>query len=89
VLIAQVTDIHLGFEKDNPDEFNRKRLDQVLRHLLQATGSWQMLSASVVSPFICVLATMISEAILARNFLNFLSQMVSCNMRWKFAVCGY
>lgn len=33
MLIAQVTDIHLGFEPDNPAEFNRKRLDQVLRRL--------------------------------------------------------
>ena len=31
MLIAQVTDIHLGFDPDNPSEFNRKRLDQVLR----------------------------------------------------------
>lgn len=33
MLIAQVTDIHLGFDPDNPNEFNRKRLDQVLRRL--------------------------------------------------------
>jgi 3',5'-cyclic-AMP phosphodiesterase len=33
VLIAQITDIHLGFDPDNPAEFNRQRLDQVLRHL--------------------------------------------------------
>jgi 3',5'-cyclic AMP phosphodiesterase CpdA len=33
LLIAQVTDIHLGFDRDDPAEFNRKRLDQVLRHL--------------------------------------------------------
>ncbi|QDC39911.1 metallophosphoesterase [Sphingobium fuliginis] len=33
MLIAQVTDIHLGFDPDNPAEFNRKRLDQVLRAL--------------------------------------------------------
>ncbi|WP_176594507.1 metallophosphoesterase [Sphingobium sp. EM0848] len=33
MLIAQVTDIHLGFEPDNPDEFNRKRLDEVLHAL--------------------------------------------------------
>jgi len=33
VLIAQVTDIHLGFEQDNPGELNRQRLDQVLRYL--------------------------------------------------------
>ncbi|SCW87610.1 3',5'-cyclic AMP phosphodiesterase CpdA [Sphingobium faniae] len=33
MLIAQVTDIHLGFDPDNPAEFNRQRLDQVLRTL--------------------------------------------------------
>ena len=33
MLIAQITDIHLGFDPDNPGEFNRQRLDQVLRAL--------------------------------------------------------
>jgi 3',5'-cyclic-AMP phosphodiesterase len=33
VLIAQITDVHLGFEPNNPAEFNRKRLDQTLRTL--------------------------------------------------------
>lgn len=33
MLIAQITDIHLGFEPNNPAEFNRKRLDQTLRFL--------------------------------------------------------
>lgn len=33
MLIAQITDIHLGFDPDNPAEFNRKRLDQVIRVL--------------------------------------------------------
>ena len=33
MLIGQITDIHLGFDPDNPAEFNRKRLDQVLRYL--------------------------------------------------------
>jgi 3',5'-cyclic-AMP phosphodiesterase len=37
LLIAQVTDIHLGFEPDNPAEFNRKRLDQVLKQLKSIT----------------------------------------------------
>lgn len=32
MLIAQVTDIHLGFDPDNPTEFNRKRLDSILNH---------------------------------------------------------
>lgn len=34
MLIAQVTDIHLGFEPDSPGEFNRQRLDRVLAHLV-------------------------------------------------------
>ena len=33
MLIAQITDIHLGFEPDSPGEFNRQRLDRTLAHL--------------------------------------------------------
>ncbi len=33
MLIAQITDMHLGFDPDNPAEFNRKRLDKVLAAL--------------------------------------------------------
>lgn len=33
MLIAQITDIHLGFDPGNPDELNRRRLDCVLRTL--------------------------------------------------------
>ena len=33
MLIAQITDIHLGFEQENPDELNRRRLDAALRAL--------------------------------------------------------
>lgn len=33
MLIAQVTDIHLGFEPDEPREFNRQRLDRALAAL--------------------------------------------------------
>jgi 3',5'-cyclic AMP phosphodiesterase CpdA len=33
MLIAQITDIHLGFDQGNPDEFNRKRLDETLRSI--------------------------------------------------------
>ena len=33
MLIAQITDMHLGFDPDNPAEFNRKRLDRVLAAL--------------------------------------------------------
>lgn len=33
MLIAQVTDIHLGFEPGNPREFNRQRLDRTLAAL--------------------------------------------------------
>jgi Icc protein len=33
MLIAQITDIHLGFDQGNPDEVNRQRLDITLRAL--------------------------------------------------------
>lgn len=33
MLIAQITDLHLGFDPDDPDEFNRRRLDAALRRL--------------------------------------------------------
>lgn len=33
MLIAQITDIHLGFDRDNPREFNRQRLDRTLEAL--------------------------------------------------------
>jgi 3',5'-cyclic-AMP phosphodiesterase len=46
MLIAQVTDIHLGFEPDNPSEFNRKRLDQVIRQLSTMSPRPDMLLAT-------------------------------------------
>lgn len=33
MLIAQITDLHLGFDPTNPDEFNRQRFDSALRVL--------------------------------------------------------
>ena len=33
MLIAQITDVHLGFDPENPDEFNRQRLDSTLAAL--------------------------------------------------------
>jgi 3',5'-cyclic-AMP phosphodiesterase len=33
VLIAQITDVHLGFDPGNPEELNRQRLDQTLQVL--------------------------------------------------------
>ncbi|MES1974650.1 MAG: phosphodiesterase [Pseudomonadota bacterium] len=35
MLIAQITDVHLGFEPGNPEESNRKRLDLVLAELIE------------------------------------------------------
>lgn len=46
MLIAQITDIHLGFEPDNPAEFNRKRLDQVLARLMAMDPKPDMLLAT-------------------------------------------
>jgi len=34
MLIAQVTDIHLGFQPDDPAELNRKRFDEVIETLM-------------------------------------------------------
>lgn len=33
MLIAQLTDIHLGFDLDDPDELNAQRFEQVLAHI--------------------------------------------------------
>ena len=34
MLIAQITDTHLGFDPETPNEFNRQRLDAVVDSLL-------------------------------------------------------
>ncbi len=46
MLIAQITDIHLGFDPGNPAEFNRKRLDQVLRHIAEGPNKPDVLLAT-------------------------------------------
>lgn len=33
MLVAQITDIHIGFDPGNPDEFNRQRVEQVIARL--------------------------------------------------------
>jgi 3',5'-cyclic AMP phosphodiesterase CpdA len=33
MLIAQITDVHIGFDPDDVDEFNRQRLDHLLAHI--------------------------------------------------------
>ena len=33
MLVAQITDLHLGFDPGNPNEFNRRRLDRTLATL--------------------------------------------------------
>jgi len=46
MLIAQITDLHLGFEPDNPAEFNRTRLDQVIDVLCAMTPRPDLLLAT-------------------------------------------
>jgi 3',5'-cyclic AMP phosphodiesterase CpdA len=46
MLIAQITDIHLGFEPDNPGEFNRQRLDRVVAELTRMVPQPDMLIAT-------------------------------------------
>jgi Icc protein len=43
MLIAQLTDLHLGFEADNPSEFNRQRLDTAVTWLNNLTVKPDML----------------------------------------------
>jgi 3',5'-cyclic AMP phosphodiesterase CpdA len=46
MLIAQITDIHLGFDQGNPDEFNRQRLDLALRSLREMVPQPDLLLAT-------------------------------------------
>jgi 3',5'-cyclic AMP phosphodiesterase CpdA len=39
MLIAQITDIHVGFEPGNPDEYNQKRLNKVLERVLEGPNT--------------------------------------------------
>jgi Icc protein len=46
MLVAQVTDIHLGFDAEDPDELNRRRLDAVLAALTGMTPRPDLLLAT-------------------------------------------
>jgi 3',5'-cyclic AMP phosphodiesterase CpdA len=46
MLIAQITDIHLGFDQGNPGELNRKRLDLALRALSEMVPRPDLLLAT-------------------------------------------
>jgi 3',5'-cyclic-AMP phosphodiesterase len=46
MLVAQITDIHLGFEPGNPDELNRQRLDCALRALREMAPRPDLLLAT-------------------------------------------
>jgi 3',5'-cyclic AMP phosphodiesterase CpdA len=46
MLIAQITDIHLGFEPDNPAEFNRQRLDRIIGKLATMSPAPDLLICS-------------------------------------------
>jgi 3',5'-cyclic-AMP phosphodiesterase len=46
MLVAQITDLHLGFDPGNPDEDNRKRLDRTLATLANLTPRPDLLLAT-------------------------------------------
>jgi 3',5'-cyclic AMP phosphodiesterase CpdA len=46
MLIAQITDIHLGFDPDDPAEYNRERLDAVLDLLIRGPNRPDLLIAT-------------------------------------------
>jgi 3',5'-cyclic AMP phosphodiesterase CpdA len=43
LLIAQITDLHIGFDRDNPDEYNMQRLKSVIARLVDAPNTPDML----------------------------------------------
>jgi Icc protein len=46
MIIAQITDIHLGFEPDNPGELNRRRLTQVVNAIQRGATKPDLLIAT-------------------------------------------
>lgn len=46
MLVAQITDVHLGFDPGNPDEYNRQRLDRTLALLAAMTPLPDLLLAT-------------------------------------------
>jgi 3',5'-cyclic-AMP phosphodiesterase len=46
MLIAQITDVHIGFEPGNPEEFNSQRLNQMLQHFHEGPNRPDMLVIS-------------------------------------------
>ncbi|MDG2005110.1 MAG: phosphodiesterase [Novosphingobium sp.] len=39
MLIAQITDVHIGFDQGNPDEYNMERLEAVIQRLVDAPNA--------------------------------------------------
>lgn len=46
MLIAQITDIHIGFDSGNPDEYNQQRLDLVMQRLAGGPNTPDLLLAT-------------------------------------------
>ncbi|MEI9850636.1 MAG: phosphodiesterase [Sphingomonas sp.] len=46
MLIAQITDLHVGFEPDNPDEYNTRRLRRVLDQILEGPNKPDLVIAT-------------------------------------------
>ncbi|MET0365203.1 MAG: phosphodiesterase [Sphingobium sp.] len=46
MLIGQITDIHLGFDPDNPAEFNRTRLDRIVEHFISGVNRPDLILAT-------------------------------------------
>lgn len=46
MLIAQITDLHIGFDRDNPHELNIRRLNMVIDHINEMTARPDLLVVS-------------------------------------------
>lgn len=68
MLIAQITDVHIGFEPDNPAEPNMARFEAVLHHLLTGPNR----------PDLLLLTGDLTEAGEARHYAALASRLANC-----------
>ncbi len=72
MLIAQITDVHVGFEPDNPDEYNQKRFQRVLGHVLDGPNK----------PDVLLVTGDLTERGDVASYKRFAELMSACGVPW-------
>lgn len=72
MLIAQITDLHVGFEPDNPDEYNQKRIRDVLDRILNGPNK----------PDLMLVTGDLTERGDPASYRRFLELMSACPFPW-------